>query len=383
MYSWLDLTRATGVAFLTCALIPIAFHSHIETFLENVSSTHESMWLDTEMGANGFAITEAWFKSRDKYEGCLVPEANYSCETISIDDIVSGEWFYTNYVQRRWPVIIKTKDEFRDLQWDTYRWKDLTYLKQRAGSAKVRVEFRNSSQALYGATLQALKMTFSEFLDKVYGGQSGAAGANLYLNLQSESGSGWIEPPMTTLGLDLHIPSFYLRTVTKFLNLWMGKSDPDLGSATRTHFDRLDNLYAVIRGRKTFTLLDPSNGVYVYPNTALKSISKTGIASFGVVIKGENSGEGPPHFSPLGDLNNVNLTQYPLYQKARPMVCDVQTGDMLYLPAGWWHNVRSFGAHVAVNFWQEPAPPDVTIPDRYACAKSKPTEQGDIRLWKT
>ena len=26
------------------------------------------------------------------------------------------------------------------------------------------------------------------------------------------------------------------------------------------------------------------------------------------------------------------------------MVCEVQAGEMLYLPAGWWHEVTSYGA---------------------------------------
>ena len=31
-----------------------------------------------------------------------------------------------------------------------------------------------------------------------------------------------------------------------------------------------------------------------------------------------------------------------------------QAGEMLYLPCGWFHDVTSFGAHCAVNYWFQP-----------------------------
>ena len=30
---------------------------------------------------------------------------------------------------------------------------------------------------------------------------------------------------------------------------------------------------------------------------------------------------------------------------------DLQAGDWLYIPAGWWHDLRTEGLAVAVNFW--------------------------------
>jgi hypothetical protein len=41
------------------------------------------------------------------------------------------------------------------------------------------------------------------------------------------------------------------------------------------------------------------------------------------------------------------------------MVCEVNAGEMLYLPAGWFHEVTSFGGassggHFAFNYWMHP-----------------------------
>jgi ribosomal protein L16 Arg81 hydroxylase len=29
----------------------------------------------------------------------------------------------------------------------------------------------------------------------------------------------------------------------------------------------------------------------------------------------------------------------------------MSAGDMLYLPPGWFHEVKSHGKHAAINFW--------------------------------
>ena len=37
-----------------------------------------------------------------------------------------------------------------------------------------------------------------------------------------------------------------------------------------------------------------------------------------------------------------------------PIQIEVEAGDTLYLPAGWWHHVRQFGPTViALNWWYD------------------------------
>eukprot|EP00467_Chlorarachnion_reptans_P008331 CAMPEP_0114529922 /NCGR_PEP_ID=MMETSP0109-20121206/25130_1 /TAXON_ID=29199 /ORGANISM="Chlorarachnion reptans, Strain CCCM449" /LENGTH=471 /DNA_ID=CAMNT_0001712431 /DNA_START=117 /DNA_END=1529 /DNA_ORIENTATION=+ len=60
---------------------------------------------------------------------------------------------------------------------------------------------------------------------------------------------------------------------------------------------------------------------------------------------------------------------HPLIQHTKPLVVTVEAGEMLYLPAGWFHEVTSFGAgipfsdsesssspaiHIALNYWMYP-----------------------------
>jgi hypothetical protein len=70
----------------------------------------------------------------------------------------------------------------------------------------------------------------------------------------------------------------------------------------------------------------------------------------------------PPHFSRcLGRKQALASSDtWPLFAEARMLTVDVQAGDALYIPAGWWHEVSSRGAdtpdftHLAVNWWYHP-----------------------------
>lgn len=54
------------------------------------------------------------------------------------------------------------------------------------------------------------------------------------------------------------------------------------------------------------------------------------------------------------------LSEFPLFAEATPAFCELGVGDMLYLPASWFHEVESFGGgaasggHLALNYWYHP-----------------------------
>ncbi len=43
---------------------------------------------------------------------------------------------------------------------------------------------------------------------------------------------------------------------------------------------------------------------------------------------------------------------HPLYAGAVSQVVTLRAGDALFLPEGWWHQVDSDGATIAVNYWR-------------------------------
>lgn len=70
----------------------------------------------------------------------------------------------------------------------------------------------------------------------------------------------------------------------------------------------------------------------------------------------------PPSFSriPTSILHtSTPLSPHPFLQKATPVTVTIEEGEMLYLPAGWFHEVTSFGSasgniHMAFNYWCAP-----------------------------
>lgn len=61
-------------------------------------------------------------------------------------------------------------------------------------------------------------------------------------------------------------------------------------------------------------------------------------------------------------LHELTQSSYPLLSKCHSLVVDLKPGQMLYLPAGWFHEVKSYGEespefpylHEAINYWFEP-----------------------------
>jgi hypothetical protein len=46
--------------------------------------------------------------------------------------------------------------------------------------------------------------------------------------------------------------------------------------------------------------------------------------------------------------------EFPLLAKATKTSFELKEGEMLYLPASWFHEVASYGSHVALNYWMHP-----------------------------
>lgn len=66
----------------------------------------------------------------------------------------------------------------------------------------------------------------------------------------------------------------------------------------------------------------------------------------------------PTNFSNIGAdcLNDEKKLKenYPNILHANAAFCDIESGSALYLPASWFHEVRSYGTSIALNYWFHP-----------------------------
>ena len=96
------------------------------------------------------------------------------------------------------------------------------------------------------------------------------------------------------------------------------------------HYDNYHGFAFVfqIYGEKEFIVLPPEQSPYVYPL---------------------DSGKGIANKSSISDIENPDLEKFPLFAKATPVRFVLGRGDMLFIPAGWWHTTRMHTVSISVS----------------------------------
>lgn len=100
------------------------------------------------------------------------------------------------------------------------------------------------------------------------------------------------------------------------------------------HFDDADNLACVVAGKRTFILFPPEQVANLYI--------------------------GPLDYTPTGapislvDFSQPDFERFPKAREAlqHALVAELEPGDALYIPALWWHQVKSTAdVNLLVNYW--------------------------------
>jgi hypothetical protein len=144
-----------------------------------------------------------------------------------------------------------------------------------------------------------------------------------------------------TEGLPPYVGNLELRALNRFCywpayftkpgppRFWLGPA----GTVTPLHADYDDNLFVQIWGSKRIFLAPPHHDEFLYPREANALL-------FG---------------SPF-DPEAPDFDKFPLARQAATIECIVQPGDMLYVPAGWYHQVRSLSFSLSANRWSRTMP---------------------------
>ncbi len=122
--------------------------------------------------------------------------------------------------------------------------------------------------------------------------------------------------------------------------MWIGNN-----VLTQTHFDESVNIACHVAGEKTFTLFPPEQVANLYP--------------------------GPLDLTPAGvpvsmvDLDAPDLERFPNFKAAMAtaQMARLEPGDALFIPALWWHHVRTTGPlNLLVNYWWNAVGPEAISP---------------------
>jgi len=121
---------------------------------------------------------------------------------------------------------------------------------------------------------------------------------------------------------DLRIPKLFpsksffssvFRITSPGLQLW-------------THYDTCDNILVQVRGRKRIVFFPPWEALNLY-------------------LDGDKS--------LVLDIDNPDLSIYPNFQKVERYEAVLEEGDIVFIPALWFHNVIALNFSISVNvFWK-------------------------------
>ncbi|XP_058521994.1 bifunctional peptidase and (3S)-lysyl hydroxylase JMJD7 isoform X2 [Ochotona princeps] len=153
-----------------------------------------------------------------------------------------------------------------------------------------------------------------------------------------------------------HPGVLYVQKQCSNLPAELPKLLPDLephvpwASEALVHKDHYENLYCVLSGEKHFLLHPPSDRPFIpYELYTPATYQLTEEGTFNVVD--EVAMEKVP-WIPLDPLA-PDLARFPSYSQAQALHCTVRAGEMLYLPALWFHHVQQSHGCIAVNFWYD------------------------------
>lgn len=234
---------------------------------------------------------------------------------------VTSREFIEKFFSRKIPAIVTDATD----DWGmSGRWSP-EYLTSLIGSKMVSVSLSATGRFDYDPSGKGTsehyseeRMTFAEAARQV---MEGAGGRQLYVMQQS------IPRQFPELMKDIRVPRWVPNVEHTSINLWFGRN-----SVTPLHYDATNNFFAQQFGEKHFTIFAPGDSPNVYP---LPIDSKMA------------------HLSAV-NVERPDLGAHPNYAMARPIRFTVKAGELLYLPAFWWHQVSSPGISTSVSIWWMP-----------------------------
>ena len=238
----------------------------------------------------------------------LSPKAN----VIERRSGISGNEFLEKYYSANRPVILCDLMSY----WQAPKKWTPEYLKATCGNEMVEIMAARESNPEYetddGPHRKNVK--FSEFVDMV---ASGRETNDYYLTARNNF---FAREGTRAILKDIETFTEYLKeTNGEGVYLWYGPK----GTVTPLHHDSMNIFMAQVQGRKQVKLIPSSEIELVYNNYAVYS---------------------------QVDLANPDFEKFPKFRYANIIDLELAPGEVLFLPVGWWHWVKSLDTAITVAF---------------------------------
>lgn len=212
---------------------------------------------------------------------------------------ISREDFINNYFKPQKPVVIEGLTE----DWPAYEKWHLSYIKEIAGDKIVPIFDGSPISHKQKVNEPNLYMKMSEYLDIM---ERGPSPYRIFLyNIMKE---------VPQLKLDFKWPDIGLNLVKQLPMLFFGGEN----SKVFMHYDidYSDILHFHFHGKKQCIIFHPDQSKYLY-RVPHSLISHQEI-----------------------DFDNPDFEKFPALKQAQGLICDLNHGEMLYMPEGYWHYMK-------------------------------------------
>lgn len=244
------------------------------------------------------------------------------CKNVKIPvlDSLSEEEFNATYFKDGKPVIIRKSIE----KWPARNW-DLDSLQVKLGSTPIHVRTNtNCMQYRTGQQYNIRQTTFNDYISDIRNSNKRARSS--YMAVQN------IKKALPQLEEDIQIPE-YVGKVHGGPFLWIANKD----HYEYNHYDPDDGLLIVVNGEKKVRLFGCCDLDNLYPN----DLGTKGRTVQSRVNFGEEEDE---------DIDAY--VDFPMFKQATCHHGYLTNGDMLYIPAFWFHQVTTIQTTISINiFW--------------------------------
>ena len=244
---------------------------------------------------------------------------NELVKKIKLKDI-DVDSFYTSFLREREPVLITNIfEQFPELaNWDT------DYLIEKVGDKNIKVNVSNNGVfALNPETgvhdIRPVDMSVKEYINAIV---KKSSKGKVYAQQIS------ILTTLPELKEELKFMDYIPNNSIHSANIWFGPG----GNTSLLHFDGANNFFIQLLGDKKISLYSPKYFYSLYPSSWMSKACY------------------------LSQVNpaNPDYTKYPNILKVPKIELTVPRGNILFLPAYWWHQVYSINTSISVNIWCKP-----------------------------
>ena len=239
---------------------------------------------------------------------------------------IDPEIFFRDYVKKNRLIVIEGFAK----NWPAMKSWNFEYFKEMGKHKNVEVEIGNSNQH---KTLRKT-VNLSEYI-------------SLLLEIGEMHSINFPFPYLNVFDIQKHFPNLVQQldfsiwpNKQYFISGWIGPK----GTYTGLHFDRCHGLYVQICGKKSFRFYSPNfeRGSCTHDPCFYKSDKW----DYGSILS-------------RVDSRTPDYDRYPLFKKVKKLQVDLNHGDLLFIPSGWWHDVSGLSPSIAVSCfclegkWQE------------------------------